>query len=287
MKRKLLQLMLLFIGVNGFAQAPVIEGDLLLCPWTDGTASVTNPTYDSYQWYSKYWFTSDEFVAIDGATSSTFTYDWYNYDQSLFKVIAVIGGVSYESNTIQIDSWNWTSLFTMYEMNEYTSYNPDIDSVLLCEGASFDLSINNPPYDASIKWYKNGELIDGATSAIYTITGPGYYEVSAAPSFCPDNSSNSLGLNVVTNTECSLGIDNPNQLSSVVYPNPATTEINLESDLGVFEKYAILDMTGKNVGNGIISNVQTTISIASLANGIYILKLTGEKQTATHKIIKE
>lgn len=287
MKRKLLKLMLLLVSVNVFSQAPVIEGDLLLCPWTDGTVSVTNQTYDTYQWYSKFWFTEDEFVAIDGATSSTFTYDWYNYDQSLFKVVAEIDGVSYESNTIQIDSWNWTSLFTMYEMNEYMSYAPDSESILLCDGASFDISINNPPYDANIQWYKDGVIIPGATESTYTITEAGYYETSAAPSFCPNNSSNSLGLNVIINTDCSLVIDNPNQIVSVVYPNPATTEIHLEAALGIFENYTIVDMMGKNVQSGTVDEVQTTISITSLANGIYVLQLVGEKQTATHKIIKE
>lgn len=287
MKKKLLKLLLLFVSLNAFAQAPVIEGELMLCPWTDGTASVTNQTYDSYQWYSKFWFTEDEFVAIDGATSPTFTYDWYTYDQSLFKVVAVINGTSYESNTIQIDSWNWTSLITMYEMNEYMSSDPNSDSILLCDGASFDLSINNPPYNASIQWFKDGEVIEGATESTYTITEPGNYVVSAAPSFCPNSTSNSLGLNVITNNDCSLGIDNPNQQNVLVYPNPAKTMININSNLGVFDNYTIVDIMGKSILKGSITDVQTIISIESLANGVYVLELVGENQKTTHKLVKQ
>lgn len=60
----------------GHAQQPVIEGDLLLCPDTNGTATITSPiVYDSYQWYFRYWFLADPFVAIDGATQQSFTYD--------------------------------------------------------------------------------------------------------------------------------------------------------------------------------------------------------------------
>lgn len=287
MKKKLLKLLLLFVSLNAFAQAPVIEGELMLCPWTDGTASVTNQTYDSYQWYSKFWFTEDEFVAIDGATSSTFIYDWYTYDQSLFKVVAVINGTSYESNTIQIDSWNWTSLITMYEMNEYMSSDPNSDSILLCDGASFDLSINNPPYNASIQWFKDGEVIEGATESTYTITEPGNYVVSAAPSFCPNSTSSSLGLNVIANNDCSLGIDNPNQQNVVVYPNPATTMININSNLDVFDSYSIVDIMGKSILKGRITDVQTIISIESLANGVYVLELVGENQKTTHKLVKQ
>lgn len=287
MKRKLLKLLLLFVSVNVFGQAPVINGDLMLCPWTDGTASVTNQTYDSYQWYSKYWFTNDEFVAIDGATSSTFTYDWYTYDQSLFKVVAIINGTSYESNTIQIDSWNWTSLFTQFELNEYATSDPNSGSILLCAGGSFDISINNPPYSSNIQWYKDGVAIANATNPTYTITEPGNYEVSAAPSFCPNSSSNSIGLDVIANNDCTLGIDNPNQQSSVIYPNPATTVINLNSDLGVFNNYNIVDTMGKSILKGSITDVQTTISIESLANGIYVLELVGENQKTTHKLVKQ
>lgn len=287
MKRKLLKLMLLLVSVNVFSQAPVIEGDLLLCPWTDGTASVTNQTYDTYQWYSKFWFTEDEFVAIDGATSSTFTYDWYTYDQSLFKVVAIINGTSYESNTIQIDSWNWTSIFTQFELNEYATSDTNSDSILLCDGGSFDISINNPPFNASIQWFKDGEVIVGATESTYTITEPGNYVVSAAPSFCPNNTSTSFGLNVIANNDCNLGIDNPNQGSSVVYPNPATGVINFNSNLGDFEKYNIVDMMGKTILKGKITDIQTTISIESLANGIYILELVGQNHIASHKIIKQ
>ena len=35
---------------------PVISGDIMLCPESNGNASITNDeTYDSYQWYFKYW----------------------------------------------------------------------------------------------------------------------------------------------------------------------------------------------------------------------------------------
>lgn len=287
MKKKLLKLLLLFVSLNAFAQAPVIEGELMLCPWTDGTASVTNQTYDSYQWYSKFWFTEDEFVAIDGATSPTFTYDWYTYDQSLFKVVAVIDGTSYESNTIQIDSWNWTSLFTQFELNDYASFDPNSSSILLCQGGSFDISINNPPFSANIQWYKDGVAITDATNPIYTITEPGLYEVIAAPSFCPNNSSNTFGVDVITNYDCNLGIDNPNQQSAVVYPNPATTMININSNLGVFDNYNIVDVMGKSILKGRITDVQTIISIESLANGVYVLELVGENQKTTHKLVKQ
>src|SRR5690606_6853911 len=113
-------------------------GDVMLCPDSNGTASVTSTTvYDTYQWYYKYWFTSDEFQAIDGADSATFTYDWDTYDQALLKVVTTLDGTTYESNTIQIDSYNWASLFLSYELGENVTFDSDTEVFTLCEGTSF------------------------------------------------------------------------------------------------------------------------------------------------------
>lgn len=111
MKKVLLSLMLFVTCTVGFGQAnPTLTGDTMLCPWTDGTAAVTNPIYDSYQWYFKYWFLNDPFVAIEGATQSTFTYDWYTYDQALFYVKTTKDGEAYISDTLQIDSYALATL---------------------------------------------------------------------------------------------------------------------------------------------------------------------------------
>ena len=179
MKRTLLLIFCFATFANVSAQAPEITGDVMLCPYTDGTATVTNPIYDSYQWYSKYWFTSDPYVAIAGATGPSFTYDWFTYDQSLFKVVTTLNGTTYESNEIQIDSYAWASFSVGTELNEFVSTDPNNGNLLLCSGASFTASIFMP-YDFGIQWYKNGVPISGANEMDYVITGPGLYHVENA-----------------------------------------------------------------------------------------------------------
>src|SRR5690606_27447691 len=88
-------------------QSPVIAGDVVLCPNTARTATVTTGiTYDSYQRYYKYWFLEDDFEAIEGATSDSFTYDWFTYEQAIVKVVVTLDGVTYESNSTQRDSYS-------------------------------------------------------------------------------------------------------------------------------------------------------------------------------------
>ncbi|WP_081621315.1 T9SS type A sorting domain-containing protein [Flavobacterium rivuli] len=199
---KFLLLMSLFFTTTfaAFAQAPVIEGDVMLCPDTNGTATVTNDvTYTTYQWYSKYWFTDDPYVAIDGATSASFTYDWFTYDQSLLKVVVTLNGAELESNAIQIDSHAWASLLvsTTTDGNvirgEYPIY-------LICEGGSVTSTVLSPYTIA--QWYKDGVIIEGATNVSYTITEPGEYYVVAGVEVCPNSTSTSLPISVQANPNC-------------------------------------------------------------------------------------
>lgn len=267
---------------------PQIEGDVLLCPWTDGTAYVTNPVFDTYQWYFKYWFLADDFVAIEGATEPTFTYDWFTYDQALFKVVATLEGVDYESNTIQIDSWAWLPIYFMYELTPGVTFDPETETFALCEGSTFTVQINNPPYDTLIQWYNNGVPIDGATSASYGITNAGSYTASAAPSFCPGSSSNTGIPIVVTMVDCTVEVPEIDTHSLKIFPNPATERFTIELPENTdFEWFEILDMTGRVLIKSKLDLVFTHVSVNNLRAGIYQVRLSGNGNYTTRQLIRK
>ncbi len=289
--KKTLLLILCFIGFGTVsAQAPQINGDLMLCPYTNGTATVTNPTFDTYQWYYKFWFTQDAYVAIPGATQATFTYDWYTYDQSLFKVVATVGGNTYESNIIQIDSYAWVGFTVGTEMNEFVTMDPNNGNMLLCPGGSFTASIFMP-YNYNIQWYKNGSPIDGANQMEYEISGPGSYHVVAAPSFCPNSTSNNETLPIVVevDTNCTLGTNPTEREDFTIYPNPVkqTLFFNLANNTQ-FNKYRIIDASGKVLEeNSLITGQNTAaINVSNLSEGFYLIQLQGENQSTVKRFIK-
>lgn len=285
MKTKLLLLLLTISSVTMYAQTnPDIEGDVMLCPWTEGTAYVTNPTFDTYQWYYKYWFLSDEFVAIEGATKATFTYDWYTYDQALLKVVATLGGQSYESDTIQIDSWSWVPFYFICELTPGVTFDPETETYFLEPGAVFSPAINNPPYDTLIQWYRNDKPIEGANGTIYDITEAGIYTCSAAPSFCPGSVSNSVPLNVVMVVDVPvIDLERAN-----IYPNPATSVLNIELPGNTtFNEYSILDLSGRILQHNTVIPGVTTVSTDKLAKGFYLLKLQGADSELTRQFIKQ
>ncbi|WP_417358731.1 T9SS type A sorting domain-containing protein [Flavobacterium sp.] len=269
---------------------PVIAGDIMLCPDTNGTATITNDMeYDTYQWYYKYWFTDDEFVAIDGATEASFTYDWYTYDQALFKVVVTLDGETYESNTIQIDSYNWAGISFSMTFSDDVVPNDENFTWMICDESTITCELSSP-YDSNIQWYRDGEAIEGANEITYVITEPGSYYVEAAPEYCSNAVSNTSGTPVVVtmNPDCSLGINDPianNQVA--LYPNPTSNILNITlPDNNTVTDYWILDVTGKTLLKGAFPNSKS-IDVSSLSNGTYILKLTGGNSQTAHMFIRK
>jgi hypothetical protein len=285
MKLKLSFIVFLFC-LLGWSQPPVITGDLMLCPFDTGTAQITeNITYDSYQWYYKYWFVEDDFEAIDGATEATFVYDWMTYDQALLKVVVTLGGETFESNTIQIDSYVWASLVVMYDLGENVTIDGETGDLLMCQGTSLELNVNMPY--TNVEWYKDGELIEGANQMSYTLTQAGVYHAEAAPEMCPNSKSTSMPI-IVHLIDCELSTGNPNYDAVKMYPNPVNDFLYIDhADSMNLSDYTIFDHTGRTIKTGQMSTTTEGISFEGLSAGIYLVNIQGEDYNATHKIVKK
>jgi len=276
---------LFFVG-NVWSQAPTIAGDTMLCPDTNGTASVTNAqTYDSYAWYWKYWFTSDPFVLIPGADGPSFTYDWQTYDQAQFKLFVTLGGETYESNIIQIDSYAWVGLTMGYQDSENISQDPNTGNVLLCQGTSFIIEVYMPYTE--VQWYRNGLAMEGETNMQLHINQAGSYHVVAAPGFCPNSTDSTAGLPIVVEIDASCGLGVPNHESPriAIYPNPAETQISIHGETAI-DAVSIFDLTGKLVGFHQPASAHPVIDLSNLASGMYFLKTESEGKTQSAKVIK-
>lgn len=195
MKKILLTTFFSLTALAGFAQQPVIEGDTMLCPESNGTAYVANDeAYDSYQWYVDL-YPYDNFVAIEGATASSFTYDAYNYSVSQLKVVTTLNGNSYDSNVLTIDGWAFGSITYMTDTEGDAYFDPDSQIYVICEGGAV-INTVNMPYTL-VQWFRDGVAIEGATNPTYTITQPGTYYAVASPQECPNFQQTTLPQTVV------------------------------------------------------------------------------------------
>jgi len=69
-----------------------------------------------------------------------------------------------------------------------------------------------------------------------------------------------------------------------VYPNPTSTQLNIETFLKIKE-ITIVDIMGKTIGMNLpLSN---TIDVSNLSTGVYFLKVTGKKETLIQKFVKQ
>ena len=77
--------------------------------------------------------------------------------------------------------------------------------------------------------------------------------------------------------------------SLVVYPNPATDEVNIEvNDFSNFPRSVELyNVLGEKLLSFIPAESKFTISFTNLACGNYYLKIISEDKVYTHKIVKD
>lgn len=93
-----------------------------------------------------------------------------------------------------------------------------------------------------------------------------------------------LNANSVKLTDLTTAISENNETGTAIYPNPATDVLNVLSE-NTINKVEIFNIQGQLVkaANG---NVDS-ISISDMNAGVYFVKVTTDKGTATHKLIKK
>ena len=120
--------------------------------------------------------------------------------------------------------------------------------------ANTTLSNNNQPFRCIIS---SGSCTDTSNVAVLTV-------------------NNNVGINDVSQS---------NLFS--VYPNPASTLINVKADASlVGSVYSIYDNVGKVVLSGKINSVNASIALGNLSRGIYLFSIGGNMKQ-TFKVIKE
>lgn len=89
-------------------------------------------------------------------------------------------------------------------------------------------------------------------------------------------------------TDTLLGNDSfnfGNTASIVMYPNPATDVLNIQSDIEILTKVSITDLNGRVVKE--VSNNLSQISLSGLAKGIYMVTMESATAKKVEKLIVE
>ena len=119
--------------------------------------------------------------------------------------------------------------------------------------------------------------ISGANSATFTATQNGNYAVVVTVNNCSDTSACQ---NIVSVGIASKG----NLFHSKVYPNPATTELTIETK--VHTTYALYNALGQLVQQGEIKSSVQKIDVSKLAAGAYSISRGTENKEVFRVIIE-
>ena len=130
------------------------------------------------------------------------------------------------------------------------------------------------------QWYKTSGIITGATNQTYNPTANGYYYTIVTLAGCRSDSSGHYYYTTV-------GIEeNENNNGIFIYPNPAKDNLTIETNSNLEQKIEIINLIGQTIYTSYI-NKKGIINTSTFAKGVYILKLSSDKETVVRKFVKE
>jgi hypothetical protein len=199
-----------------------------------------------------------------GATTST-----VSVSPSVTTVYTVVG-----TGTMVGNCSGWTTETVVVSSNPSVSVT---GGGTICAGQSATLMASG----ASTYSWNNGATTSSIVVSPTTTTS--YTTIGTNSVGCSSTLTVSLQVSTCT------GINSlSSSLKNVsVYPNPASSEINIELANGLQKKVELTDYTGKLVLTTSSSNDAIKLNIQTLPNGIYQLKVESNGAQETFKIVKQ
>jgi hypothetical protein len=146
-----------------------------------------------------------------------------------------------------------------------------------CAGDSVYLQANTGTSTGyTYQWNVGGTAIAGATSAVFYAKNSGAYTVTIDSASSTATSQAIL----VADTNCTTGINNIAAASLSVYPNPASSLLNITSNenLSGFN-LQMFDIVGRPVVSQVLEGNSNAVNVARLANGTYIYRITDKENS--------
>lgn len=275
----------LFLPESGAqcAHNPTVTGNLLLCP--ESTSLLSTQQYDSYQWYKRP-FSGGASEPIPGATGQTWEADAYEDTPSYISVETTLNGCTEKSPEVLVDGLAFLPVVVSSSGDFEVSPEGEL---VICSGDTIWMEVLLP-YTINFQWYDGGVPIAGANDDTLVVTAPGNFRVSASPEACPGWTS-FLGLEIPviwgSSPGCLTSVKDPRQdLKVEILPNPAVDKIQVTVADFAPVSLLLFDVQGKIVRERTFAE-QTTLDVADLPAGVYVLQLTSENGSAVKRIVVE
>jgi hypothetical protein len=201
-------------------------------------------------------------LPVAGAT----TYDWTLPSGSVISsgsgTNSILAAIGTNSGTITVTASNScgtsTASTTVLTVNPLPTVSAGADQVV-CED-NFPVTVTATGTAQSFSWS------NGSNTAATTISQAGTYTVTGSLNGC--SSEDQI---VITSDPCA-GIEELDVYFRI-YPNPAASVLNLETNISEETSCSVVSLDGRVVKEGMIGTGLTTLDIAPLANGKYFLNI--------------
>ena len=218
-------------------------------------------------------FTIDLAAVTDSIYDQTATFTELDLDENLLKGVLPVDLLSGEYYV------RLTENTSGVEANIVKILVTELESVQISQSDNV-LSSN---YDEGNQWYKDGEIIAGATAKTYTANRSGEYFVIVSVNDC-ELTSETVTLSV---TSTDSGLDNELKL----YPNPANELLTItlpNNHTGIIQ-LDIISLDGisvLNYSNQANEGKEIQLDISKLTRGVYILQVFSNGAIKSKRIVK-
>jgi hypothetical protein len=217
-----------------------------------------------------------------GGNGSPFTYSWSPVSMTGQNIV-VCPGVTTTYTCVASDSFNCTGTATT-TLNVLPlptlSLNAQMDTV--CINSTINILFDTP---SGGNYFGTGV---GGNNFNASLAGPGAHAVNyrfTGSNGCADTITISIFVDLCT------GMEEPSQDDVIlISPNPAGSELKVQSSTFSIERFDIYSAVGEKVFSyEPVSGGERkfTINLTEMSRGIYVVKILTEKGTATRKIVIE
>ena len=149
-----------------------------------------------------------------------------------------------------------------------------------CEGDSVILSANTG-FGLSYQWYKGSSLLANATSASYVAKLPGKYNCLVTKNI---TGCSSISQKIQVAVPCKTG---ETAFAAVtVYPNPASTEITIETNSMSAKTIYVRNIIGQTLLVTTTESQSVKMDISSLSPGTYLVEIISGENLTTKSFLK-
>ena len=178
------------------------------------------------------------------------------------------------------DDCTWVDDIIFPPTMVYTFIAPATDLEATVDGGNVNLTWTASADAVSYVVKRDLEIVGTTTETSYTdvVEEGGYYKYSV----CAVDANGSMSAPVSTVVLVEFTGVEENEVSFGIYPNPAESELNINSN-AAFE-YQMINSVGQVVMSG-VANGNAKLNVSELNNGVYFLKVVANGNTSVEKVI--